>query len=144
MERKTIKTPSAGFKLFVPSAMAPSLKASFYATATPLATTTDVVQAHRRKNRENRGQKPNLFGLCRGASGVRWNSKDRENHFSLCAAGFLVFSSDDVLSCKATSDEGRACVKACFQTQNHDISTEARRAKTSEEGFLRFLLITEI
>ena len=27
-----------------------SLKASFYATATPLVTTTGVVQAHRRKN----------------------------------------------------------------------------------------------
>ena len=29
------------------------------------------------------------------------------------------------------------------QAQSHEIGTEARRARTSKEGFLRFLLITE-
>ena len=46
-----------------------------------------------------------------------------------------VFSSDVVFCCAATSDDGGAGVKAGFQTQSHDISTKARRAKTSSEGF---------
>ena len=65
-----------------------------------------------------------------------------KNHFEIGVAlsCFFCFSSDDVFSCKATSDDGRACVKACFQTQNHDVSTKAQSAWTSAEVFLRFLL----
>ena len=47
-----------------------------------------------------------------------------------------VFSSDDVFSCAATSDDGGAGVKAGFQTQSHDISTKARRAKDNSRGVL--------
>jgi len=54
-----------------------------------------------------------------------------------------VFASDDVLRCEAMCDDIVACAGACSQTQSYDISTKARRAKTSAEGFLRFLLITE-
>ena len=49
------------------------------------------------------------------------------------------FSSDDVFSCKATSEDVRAGAGACSQAQSHDVSTKARSAKTSAEGFLRFL-----
>ncbi|MBO4839973.1 MAG: hypothetical protein J5524_02620, partial [Bacteroidaceae bacterium] len=49
------------------------------------------------------------------------------------------FSSGDVLSCETTCGDVRAVVGACSQTQSHDVSTDAQRAKTSEEGFLRFL-----
>ena len=57
--------------------------------------------------------------------------------------GFYCFSSDDVLSCKATSDDVTAGAGARSQAQSHDVSTKARSAKTSTEGFLRFLFITE-
>ena len=53
--------------------------------------------------------------------------------------GFLCFSYEDVFSCDATGDNGRAIAGACSQAQSHDNSTKARRAKTSAEGFLRFL-----
>ena len=69
-----------------------------------------------------------------------------KNHISFRAA-FLAkrgFSSDDVLRCEAMCGDVVACAGACSQTQSHGSSTEARRAKTSEEGFLRFLLRTEI
>ena len=56
---------------------------------------------------------------------------------------FIVFASDDVFSCKATGDDVRACAGACSQAQSHDISTKARSAKTSTEGFSRFLFIIE-
>ena len=99
-----------------------SLKARFYARATPLATTTGVVQAHRRKNQKN-------------------------NSFStICSAhenGFYCFSSDDVFSCRATSDDGRAFAGACSQAKSHAVSTKTRSAKTSAEGFFRFLLTSE-
>ena len=49
------------------------------------------------------------------------------------------FSSGDVLSCETTCGDVRAVVGACSQTQSHDVSTDAQRAKTSEEGFLWFL-----
>ena len=54
-----------------------------------------------------------------------------------------VFSSDDVFSCKATSDDVRAGAGACSQAQSHDVSTKAQSAKTSAEGFLMFLLTSE-
>ena len=50
-----------------------------------------------------------------------------------------VFASDDVLRCGATWGDVVAGAGACSQAQSHDSGTEARRAKTSEEGFLRFL-----
>jgi hypothetical protein len=56
---------------------------------------------------------------------------------------FYCFSSDDVFSCEATSDDVRACAGACSQAQSHAISTKAQRAKTSAEGFSWFLFITE-
>ena len=56
---------------------------------------------------------------------------------------FYCFSSDDVFNCEATSDDVRACAGACSQAQSHAISTKAQRAKTSAEGFLWFLFITE-
>ena len=59
------------------------------------------------------------------------------------AAGFLGFSSEDVFSCAATSDVVRACAGACSQAQSHDVSTKAQSAKTSAEGFFRFLLTSE-
>ena len=49
----------------------------------------------------------------------------------------VFFASDDVFSCKATSADVVACAGACSQAQSHDISTKARRAKTTAEGFLR-------
>ena len=54
-----------------------------------------------------------------------------------------VFASDDVLLCGAMCGDVMVCAGVCSQAQSHDISTETRRAKTSEEGFLRFLLTTE-
>ena len=65
-----------------------------------------------------------------------------KNHFEIGVAlsCFYCFSSDDAFSCKATSDEVRAGAGACSQAQSHDVSTKARSAKTSTEGFLRFLL----
>ena len=54
-----------------------------------------------------------------------------------------VFASDDVLRCGAMCGDVMVCAGACSQAQSHEISTETRRAKTSEEGFLRFLLTTE-
>ena len=54
-----------------------------------------------------------------------------------------VFASDDVLRCEAICGDVMVCAGACSQAQSHEISTETRRAKTSEEGFLRFLLTTE-
>ena len=50
-----------------------------------------------------------------------------------------VFASEDVLRCEAMWGDVKAGVRACSQVQSHDSSTEARRAKTSAEGFLRFL-----
>ena len=50
-----------------------------------------------------------------------------------------VFASEDVLRCGATWGDVVAGVGACSQAQSHDSGTEARRAKTLEEGFLRFL-----
>ncbi len=52
---------------------------------------------------------------------------------------FYVFASEDVLRCEAMCGDVVACAGACSQAQSHDIDTEARRAKTSKEGFLRFL-----
>ena len=43
----------------------------------------------------------------------------------------VVFASCDVLRCETTSDDGRGCARACSQAQSHDISTKARRAKTT-------------
>ena len=57
--------------------------------------------------------------------------------------GFLCFSSDDVFSCRATGDDGRACAGACSQAKSHVVITIARSAKTSAEGFFRFLLTSE-
>ena len=57
--------------------------------------------------------------------------------------GFYCFSSGDVFSCRATSDDGRTCAGACSQAQCHAVSTKARSGKTSAEGFFRFLLTTE-
>ena len=56
---------------------------------------------------------------------------------------FFCFSSDDVFSCKATSDDGRAFAGACSQAKSHAVSTKTRSAKTSAEGFFRFLLTSE-
>ena len=53
---------------------------------------------------------------------------------------FFCFSSVDVLCCEATCGNVRACAGACSHAQRRDINTDARRAKTLEEGFLRFLL----
>ena len=53
---------------------------------------------------------------------------------------FLVFSSDDVFSCAATSGEVRAGGRVCSQTQSHDSTTKAHSAKTSAEGFCLFFL----
>ena len=50
-----------------------------------------------------------------------------------------VFASEDVLRCGAMCGDVVAGAGACSQAQSHDSGTEARRAKTSEEGFLRFL-----
>ena len=60
-----------------------------------------------------------------------------KNHFEIGVAlsCFYCFSSDDVFSCKATSDEVRACAGACSQAPSHDVSTKARSAKTSQRGF---------
>ncbi len=55
---------------FVLSAMASSLRASSYAQPIPLITSLSLLQTSKRKNSENREQKPNLFGLCRGVSNV--------------------------------------------------------------------------
>jgi len=52
-----------------------------------------------------------------------------------------VFASEDVFSCEATCGDVVAGAGACSQAQSHDIDTKARRAKTSEEEFSRFLLI---
>ena len=57
------------------------------------------------------------------------------------AYGFYCFASDDVFSCETTSDEGMDCAGACSLAQSHDISTQAQSAKTSAEGFSRFLLL---
>ena len=53
--------------------------------------------------------------------------------------GFYCFSSADVFSCKATSDDGRAGAGACSQAPSHAVSTKAQSAKTAAEGFFRFL-----
>ena len=53
-----------------------------------------------------------------------------------------VFSSEDVLRCGAMWDDVGAGAGACSQAQSHDSGPEARRAKTSNEGFLRFLFTT--
>ena len=50
-----------------------------------------------------------------------------------------VFASEDVLHCGAIWGDVVAGAGACSQAQSQDSSPEARRAKTSEEGFLRFL-----
>ena len=55
-----------------------------------------------------------------------------------------VFSSEDVFRCEAMCDDVVAGAGACSQAQSHDSGTEARRAKTSKEGFFRFLLTTDI
>ena len=78
-------------------------------------------------------------------SSICASSSDGEKTFFLCAVfqwseAERCFSSVDVLCCKATCDDVRTCVGACSQTQSHDVSTDAQRAKTSEEGFLWFLL----
>ena len=85
-----------------------------------------MVQAHRRKNP--------------GFSSLKNNCYCEASMMKKC---FFGFSSADVFSCKATGDDGRACAGACSQEQSRDSSTDARRAKTSAEGFLRFLLTTE-
>ena len=50
-----------------------------------------------------------------------------------------VFASEDVLRCGAKCGDVVAGAGACSQAQSHGSGTEARRAKTAEEGFLRFL-----
>ena len=49
-----------------------------------------------------------------------------------------VFASDDVLRCGAMCGGVVVGAGACSQAPSHDSGTEARRAKTSEEGFLKF------
>ena len=68
-----------------------------------------------------------------------------KNRFTQCAAFFSgaqrngVFASDDVLRCEAMCGDVVAGARTCSNAQSHDSGTEAQRAKTSEEGFLRFL-----
>ena len=45
--------------------------------------------------------------------------------------------SEDVLRCGAMCDGVVAGAGACSQAQSHDSGTEARRAKTSEEGVFK-------
>ena len=52
---------------------------------------------------------------------------------------FTVFASEEVLRCGAMRGDVVAGAGACSQAQSHDSGTEARRAKTSAEGYLRFL-----
>ena len=84
-----------------------------------------------------------MFGLCRGASGVRWNSKNiayvkkqlflRDKHDE---NGFLGFSSDDVFSCIATGDDGRAGARAlALRHKAMTSARKARRAKHQKRGF---------
>jgi len=61
------------------------------------------------------------------------------SHFFSGAQRSGVFASEDVLRCVAMCDDVVACAGACSQAQSNEIGTEARRAKTSAEGFLRFL-----
>ena len=78
---------------------------------------------HGGKNIALRAEKPYL-ALCTFFSGAQRNG---------------VFASEDVLRCGAMCGDVVAGAGACSQAQSHDSGTEARRAKTSEEGFLRFL-----
>ena len=50
---------------------------------------------------------------------------------------FTVFASEDVLRCGAMCDGVVVGAGACSQAQSHDSGTEARRAKTSEEGVFK-------
>ena len=54
-----------------------------------------------------------------------------------------VFASENVLRCGAMCGDVVAGAGACSQAQSHHSNTEARRAKTSTEGFLKFLSINE-
>ena len=54
--------------------------------------------------------------------------------------GFYGFSSGDVFYCEAMCDDVRTYAGTRSLAQSRDVSTEARRAKTLEEGFLGFLL----
>ena len=125
MKTKTIKTPSVGLMVFqslYAQCYNSVFKSMLLRQSHPLATTTAMVQAHRRKNLKN-----NLFHM----------------NVLYIVNGFYCFSSGDVFSCRATSDDGRTCAGACSQAKSHAVSTITRSAKTSAEGFLRFLLTSE-
>ena len=125
MGTKTIKTPlttaeTCGLSCW-PSSLAPESKLSHNLEFHP-----DLVPRlshHRGKNIALRAEKPLRKSLC----GIHKNV-------------FLVFSSGDVFSCKATGDNGRASAGARSQVQSHDIGTKAQSAKTSSEGFSRFFV----
>ena len=55
-----------------------------------------------------------------------------------------VFASGDALHCGAMCGDVVAFAGARSQAQSHDCGTVARRAKTSTEGFLRFLLYPKL
>ena len=123
MKTKTIKTPSVGLQLFQ------SLCAQCYDSVFKSAL---LHQSHTTSHNHWGGSSPQ-------------KEKTKKTIHSVLYAlyndyGFYCFSSDDVFSCKATSDDVRAGAGACSQAQSHDISTKAQSAKTSTEGFFRFLL----
>ena len=121
MKTKTIKTPLMTAERdalsYWPVTIVPESKLSHMATAHY----GFVTKLSHHRGKTSRFALKNLFGF---ASDY----------------GFYCFSSDDVFSCKATSDEVRAGAGACSQAQSHAVSTKARSAKTSTEGFFRFLL----
>ena len=126
MKTKTIKTPSVGLILFQ------SLCAQCYDS---VFKSTLLRQSHTTRHTHWRGSSPQKEKPQKTIHSVQYVSYNQN--------GFYCFSSEDVFSCRATSDDGRACAGVCSQAQNHAVSTKARSAKTSAEGFFRFLLTSE-
>jgi len=81
-------------------------------------------------------QKPSPFGLKKRFGKMIWFFSEAKRNG--------VFASDDVSGCKATSDDGWLGARTCSYAQSHDISTEARRAKTSTEGLFLFFSNEEV
>jgi len=88
-------------------------------------------------------QKTPPFGLKKKVLTAQPNFQLSIFNFQFLTRSFFsdsgVFASNDVFNCVAIRGDVVAGAGACSQIQSHDIGTAARRAKTSEEGFLRFL-----
>ena len=151
MKKKTTKTPSVDLKLFrafVPSVMAVSLKASFYATTTTLATPLTWFKSTEGKTPRFALKNIKCSPQQEKAPANANDAKEMILYYWYSILWFFSeaqaergFSSDDVSSCKATGVDVRAVARA--QALRHQAMAAARKLeelKHQKRGFRGFCL----